>query len=71
MYNWDMQEVTVENDNSKMNYFLLHNGVYRPEKSTNKMRMGFNASCPTDNRLSLNDIQYKTEESSKMTYMLR
>ncbi|GFT02698.1 DUF1758 domain-containing protein [Trichonephila clavipes] len=25
-----MREVTVENDNPKMNYFLPHHGVYRP-----------------------------------------
>ncbi|GFW48142.1 integrase catalytic domain-containing protein [Trichonephila clavipes] len=53
-----MQEVTVENDNSRMNYFLPHHGVYRPEKSTTKVRVVFNASSPTDNGLSLNDIQY-------------
>ncbi|GFU70390.1 uncharacterized protein TNCV_2916531 [Trichonephila clavipes] len=35
-----MREVTVENDNPKMNYFLLHHGVYRPEKSTTKLNGG-------------------------------
>ncbi|GFY10022.1 integrase catalytic domain-containing protein [Trichonephila clavipes] len=53
-----MQEVKVENDNSKRNYFLPHHGVYRPEESTTKVRGVFNASSPTDNGLSLNDIQY-------------
>ncbi|GFW80471.1 DUF1758 domain-containing protein [Trichonephila clavipes] len=52
-----MREVTVENDNPKMNYFLPHHGVYGPEKSTTKVRVVFNASSPTDNGLSLNDIQ--------------
>ncbi|GFY04804.1 uncharacterized protein TNCV_3952131 [Trichonephila clavipes] len=51
-----MREVTVENDNPKMNYFLPHHGVYRPEKSTTKVRVVFNTSSPTDNGLSLNDI---------------
>ncbi|GFX46293.1 integrase catalytic domain-containing protein [Trichonephila clavipes] len=40
-----------------MNYFLPHHDVYRPEKSTTKVRVVFNASSPTDNGLSLNDIQ--------------
>ncbi|GFS67933.1 uncharacterized protein TNCV_1361851 [Trichonephila clavipes] len=35
-----MREVTVENDNPKMNYFLPHHGVYRPEKSTTKLNGG-------------------------------
>ncbi|GFW14767.1 uncharacterized protein TNCV_1562301 [Trichonephila clavipes] len=52
-----MREVTVENDNPKIYYFLPHHGVYRPEKSTTKVRVVFNASSPTDNGLSLNDIQ--------------
>ncbi|GFV00784.1 integrase catalytic domain-containing protein [Trichonephila clavipes] len=52
-----MREVTVENDNPKMNYFLPHHSVYRSEKSTTKVRVVFNASSPTDNGLSLNDIQ--------------
>ncbi|GFV23186.1 integrase catalytic domain-containing protein [Trichonephila clavipes] len=52
-----MREVTVENDNPKMKYFLPHHGVYRPEKSTTKVRVVFNASSSTDNGLSLNDIQ--------------
>ncbi|GFX55772.1 uncharacterized protein TNCV_3428431 [Trichonephila clavipes] len=33
-----MREVTVENDNPKMNYFLSHHDVYRPEKSTTKTK---------------------------------
>ncbi|GFV27406.1 integrase catalytic domain-containing protein [Trichonephila clavipes] len=53
-----MQEVTVENDNPKMSYFSPHHGVYRAEKSTTKVRVVFNASSPTHNGLSLNDIQY-------------
>ncbi|GFU57384.1 integrase catalytic domain-containing protein [Trichonephila clavipes] len=51
------REVTVESDNPKMNYFLPHHGVYRPKKSTTKGRVVFNVSSPTDNGLSLNDIQ--------------
>ncbi|GFT33513.1 integrase catalytic domain-containing protein [Trichonephila clavipes] len=52
-----MREVKVEKDISKMNYFLTHHGIYRPEKSTTKVRVVFNASSPTYNGLSLNDIQ--------------
>ncbi|GFS69602.1 uncharacterized protein TNCV_1429231 [Trichonephila clavipes] len=40
-----------------MNYFLPYRGVFRPEKSTTKVRVVFNVSSPTDNGLSLNDIQ--------------
>ncbi|GFV45661.1 uncharacterized protein TNCV_2739371 [Trichonephila clavipes] len=32
-----MREMTLENDNPKMNYFLPHRDVYRPEKSTTKV----------------------------------
>ncbi|GFX24198.1 DUF1758 domain-containing protein [Trichonephila clavipes] len=52
-----IQAATVENDISKMKYFLPHHGVYRPEKSTTKLRVFFNASSPTDNG-SLNDIPF-------------
>ncbi|GFW54191.1 integrase catalytic domain-containing protein [Trichonephila clavipes] len=44
-----------------MNYFLPHHGVYRPEKSTTKVRVVFNASSTTDNGLSLNYIQLNGE----------
>ncbi|GFT16746.1 uncharacterized protein TNCV_1333601 [Trichonephila clavipes] len=42
-----MREVTVENDNLKMNYFLPHHVIYRPEKSTTKRHVPSNQN-PAD-----------------------
>ncbi|GFW75340.1 uncharacterized protein TNCV_4189941 [Trichonephila clavipes] len=53
-----MKEVVVENDNSEIAYYMPHHGVLRPEKSTTKLRVVFNATNPTSNGLSLNSIQY-------------
>ncbi|GFS68825.1 integrase catalytic domain-containing protein [Trichonephila clavipes] len=38
-------------------YYIPHHGVYRPEKSSTKLRVVFNASCPTSNGRSLNSLQ--------------
>ncbi|GFV60706.1 integrase catalytic domain-containing protein [Trichonephila clavipes] len=38
-------------------YYIPHNGVYCPEKSSAKLRVVFNASCPTSNGRSLNSLQ--------------
>lgn len=40
----------------KTYYFLPHHGVQRESSLTTKLRVVFDASCPTDNGLSLNDI---------------
>ncbi|GFV94745.1 uncharacterized protein TNCV_3864681 [Trichonephila clavipes] len=53
-----MKDVVVENDNSEVTYYMPHHGVLRPEKSTTKLRVVFNATNPTSNGLSLNSIQY-------------
>ncbi|GFX61589.1 DUF1758 domain-containing protein [Trichonephila clavipes] len=53
-----MKEVVVENDNSEIAYYMPHHGILRPEKSTTKLRVVFNATNPTSNGLSLNSIQY-------------
>ncbi|GFS71191.1 uncharacterized protein TNCV_5049751 [Trichonephila clavipes] len=37
---------------------MPHHGVYRPEKSTTKMRTVFNASSPSTSGKSLNSIQF-------------
>ncbi|GFT06218.1 uncharacterized protein TNCV_800391 [Trichonephila clavipes] len=52
-----MKEVTNETD-PDITYYATHHGIYRPEKSTTKLRVVFNCSSLTDNRISLNDIQY-------------
>ncbi|XP_023293941.2 uncharacterized protein LOC111677110 [Lucilia cuprina] len=38
------------------NYYLPHHAVIKPESSTTKVRVVFNASCPTSNGISLNDM---------------
>ncbi|GFW53980.1 uncharacterized protein TNCV_1307851 [Trichonephila clavipes] len=53
-----MKEVVAEHDNSEVAYYMPHHGVLRPEKSTTKLRVVFNATNPTSNGLSLNSVQY-------------
>ncbi|GFX11009.1 DUF1758 domain-containing protein [Trichonephila clavipes] len=53
-----MKEVVAKNDNSEIAYYMPHHGIFRPEKSTTKLRVVFNATNPTSNGLSLNSIQY-------------
>ncbi|GFW18482.1 uncharacterized protein TNCV_1185091 [Trichonephila clavipes] len=52
-----MKEVTNETE-PNITYYATHHGIYRPEKSTTKLRVVFNCSSLTDNGISLNDIQY-------------
>ncbi|GFX77104.1 uncharacterized protein TNCV_1073041 [Trichonephila clavipes] len=52
-----MKEVTNETE-PEITYYVIHQGIYRPEKSTTKLRVVFNCSSLTDNGISLNDIQY-------------
>ncbi|XP_075163335.1 uncharacterized protein LOC142235969 [Haematobia irritans] len=42
--------------NAQSNYYLPHHAVVKPERTTTKVRVVFNASCPTSNGLSLNDV---------------
>ncbi|GFX25738.1 uncharacterized protein TNCV_4337221 [Trichonephila clavipes] len=53
-----MKEVVAEHDNSEVAYYMPHHGVLRPENSTTKLRVVFNATNPTSNGLSWNSIQY-------------
>ncbi|GBM55270.1 hypothetical protein AVEN_272341-1 [Araneus ventricosus] len=39
-------------------YYMPHHGIYRPQKSTKKLRTVFNASTLTTSGKSLNSIQY-------------
>ncbi|GFW89661.1 integrase catalytic domain-containing protein [Trichonephila clavipes] len=52
-----MKEVTNETE-PEITYYATHHGIYRPEKSTTKLRVLFNCSSLIDNGISLNDIQY-------------
>ncbi|GFY10521.1 uncharacterized protein TNCV_2565491 [Trichonephila clavipes] len=52
-----MKEVTKETEHN-ITYYATHHGIYRPEKSTTKLRVVFNCSSLTDNGISLNDIRY-------------
>ncbi|GFW71525.1 uncharacterized protein TNCV_2309601 [Trichonephila clavipes] len=52
-----MKEVAKETE-PEITYYATHHGIYRPEKSTTKLRVVFNCSSLTDNGIPLNDIQY-------------
>ena len=49
----------VEESESEITYYMPHHGVYRPDKSSTRHRVVFNASPPTTSNLSLNDILLK------------
>ncbi|GFS57019.1 uncharacterized protein TNCV_4238131 [Trichonephila clavipes] len=67
-----MKEVTYEIE-LKITYYATHHGIYRPEKSTTKLRVVFNCSSLTNNGISLNDIQYNggVIQEDLYTQMLR
>ncbi|GFX78229.1 integrase catalytic domain-containing protein [Trichonephila clavipes] len=48
----------IKADGSGVSFYMPHHGVYRPEKSTTKMRTVFNASSPSTSGKSLNSIQF-------------
>ncbi|GFV64073.1 uncharacterized protein TNCV_2313661 [Trichonephila clavipes] len=48
----------IKADGSGVSFYMPHHGVYRPEKSTTKLRTVFNASSPSTSRKSLNSIQF-------------
>ncbi|GFX78532.1 DUF1758 domain-containing protein [Trichonephila clavipes] len=52
-----MTEIT-ESVEPEYIYYMPHHGIYRPQKSTTKLRTVFNASALTANGRSLNSIQY-------------
>ncbi|GFT55238.1 integrase catalytic domain-containing protein [Trichonephila clavipes] len=68
-----MKEVVAEHDNSEVAYYMPHHGVLRPEKSTTKLRVVFNATNPTSNGLSLNSIQYNggLDQNDLFTIMIK
>ncbi|GFS56959.1 uncharacterized protein TNCV_2661421 [Trichonephila clavipes] len=68
-----MKEVVAENDNLEITYYIPHHEILRPEKSTMKLRVSFNATNPTSNELSLNSIQYNGElvQTDLFTIMIK
>ncbi|XP_015915017.2 uncharacterized protein [Parasteatoda tepidariorum] len=67
-----MREVTREIE-PEVTYYATHHGIYRPEKSTTKLRVVFNCSSVTDKGISLNDIQFNggVIQEDLYTQMLR
>ncbi|XP_038106215.1 uncharacterized protein LOC119765979 [Culex quinquefasciatus] len=51
-----MEEVT--SDLSKPHFYLPHHAIQRPESTTTKTRVVFDASCRSSNNISLNDLCY-------------
>ncbi|GFW74922.1 DUF1758 domain-containing protein [Trichonephila clavipes] len=59
-----MEKVEEHSDETSANnicYYLPHNGVFRPDKTTTKLRVVFNGSASTTSGLSLNDLLLKGE----------
>ncbi|XP_075162598.1 uncharacterized protein LOC142235215 [Haematobia irritans] len=53
------QMARLEEPNGKVSEFYLpHHAVIKPERISTKLRVVFNASCPTSTGLSLNDVLY-------------
>ncbi|XP_075163039.1 uncharacterized protein LOC142235663 [Haematobia irritans] len=53
-----LEKVEPPRDNSDGYFYLPHHSVYRPESTTTKLRVVFNASCSSSNGKSLNDALY-------------
>lgn len=53
-----MEQVDAPNKDSEDYFYLPHHGIFRPESATTKLRVVFNASCPSVNGKSLNDFLY-------------
>ncbi|XP_065354551.1 uncharacterized protein LOC135949022 [Calliphora vicina] len=53
-----MRKVSPLEINTNPNYYLPHHAVIKPERLTTKLRVVFNASSPSSNKKSLNDILY-------------
>lgn len=51
-----MAEVTNEKDGQFGGFYIPHHGVLKPDSSTTKLRVVFNASQKTSNGISLNDL---------------
>ncbi|GFV82695.1 DUF1758 domain-containing protein [Trichonephila clavipes] len=59
-----MEKVEEHSDETSANnicYYFPHHGVFRPDKTTTKLRVVFNGSASTTSGLSLNDLLLKGE----------
>ncbi|GFV14016.1 integrase catalytic domain-containing protein [Trichonephila clavipes] len=59
-----MEKVEEHSDETSANnicYYLPHHGVFRPDKTTTKLRVVFNGSASTTSGLSLNDLLLKAQ----------
>ncbi|XP_075151122.1 uncharacterized protein LOC142225231 [Haematobia irritans] len=52
-----MVEVKQQSD-SDTSFYLPHHAVFKPQSTSTKVRVVFNASCPSSSGLSLNDVLY-------------
>ncbi|GBN80229.1 hypothetical protein AVEN_195410-1 [Araneus ventricosus] len=50
-------ELVTDNNEPSTSYYLPHHWVFKPDKTSTKLRFVFNASALSSNGLSLNDIQ--------------
>ncbi|XP_075156248.1 uncharacterized protein LOC142229564 [Haematobia irritans] len=50
-----MKRIEAPSKEMKEYYYLPHHGIFKPERSTTKLRVVFNASCPSFGGKSLND----------------
>ncbi|XP_037816477.1 uncharacterized protein LOC119606893 [Lucilia sericata] len=48
----------IENSESSPSYYLPHHGVFKPDSTTTKLRIVFNASSSSSNGNSLNDLLF-------------
>ncbi|GBM44825.1 hypothetical protein AVEN_189476-1 [Araneus ventricosus] len=53
----DHMELVTDNNEPSTSYYLPHHGDFKPDKTSTKLRVVFNASALSSNGLSLNDIQ--------------
>ncbi|XP_073835839.1 uncharacterized protein [Musca autumnalis] len=53
-----MRKIGPEEVDRVPNYYLPHHAVIKPDRLTTKLRVVFNASCPSSNKTSLNDILF-------------
>ncbi|XP_075161791.1 uncharacterized protein LOC142234512 [Haematobia irritans] len=51
-----MRKIDPQNIHKTPHYYLPHHAVIKPDRVTTKLRVVFNASSPTSNKRSLNDI---------------
>ncbi|XP_049315834.1 uncharacterized protein LOC125779239 [Bactrocera dorsalis] len=51
-----MKKVEYDPSGKATQYYLPHHAVIKPDRITTKLRVVFNASCPTSNHKSLNDV---------------